>query len=268
MVMLDWKAEIRQHLGVFKKRKCHHGCSGWGRGAVWPENKIPIWSSRLRCTTITAFWTTLTLGHSHTRTVYSIILDLITVSSGLYSSESAERGWNCILVFLCIDTSGAVFTSGHLINNFTLHFHWRWRRSSYASNNPLFHPVIRLSMHSDSFLCFYVDCTTSAVWQPKNTLINSQPSQRRSHQSPVCVCLCVFLSACYVLCITPVFIVFFFLVLLFVPSVYVCLGVSGCSTSSSSWLFQEMHLIVLGSEVSYLPSGHPPPLTPPVLFFF
>lgn len=81
-------------------------------------------------------------------------------------------------------------------------------------------------------------------------------------------CVCVFESACFVLCVTPFFIYFFLLlVLLLVPSfVYVCHGVSGCSTASSSWLFQEMHLIVLGSEVSYLPLGHPP--APPPFFFF
>lgn len=172
------------------------------------------------------FEPTLTLGHSHTRTVYSIILDLITVSSGFYSTESAERGWNCILVFLCIDTSGAVFSSGHLINNFTLHFHCGWRRSSYASNKPLFsssHPFVNAFWQVSMF---QADCTTSAVWQPKNTLINSQPSQRRSHQSPVCVCLCVFLSACYVLCITPVFIVFFLLGLAFRS--FCCLCLSWC----------------------------------------
>lgn len=33
-----------------------------------------------------------TRAFSHTRTVYSIILDLITVSSGFYFTESAEFG--------------------------------------------------------------------------------------------------------------------------------------------------------------------------------
>lgn len=95
--------------------------------------------------------------------------------------------------------------------------------------------------------------------------------KKKSPKSSVCLFVCLSIS---LLCLVhhSSFYCFSFLVLLFVPSVvYVCLGVSGCSTSSSSWLFQEMHLIVLGSEVSYLPSGHRPPLTPPLPpphFFF
>lgn len=269
MVMLDWKAEIRQHLGVFKKRKCHHGCSGWGRGAVWPENKIPIWSSRLRCTTITAFWTTLTLGHSRTRTVYSIILDLITVSSGFYSSESAERGWNCILVFLCIDTSGAVFSSGHLINNFTLHFHWRWRRSSYASNNPLFHPVIRLSMHSDSFLCFRQTAQQVQFGNPK-TLLSIHNQAKGEVTKVQCVSVCVSFYQPAMSCASLQFLLFFsswscFSFLLLFMSVLVCLAavqvlVVGCFRKCT-WLSWEVRWAIC-------PQATPLPWPPPLPFFF
>lgn len=116
---------------------------------------------------------------------------------------------------------------------------------------------------------FYVSgrlCTIGAVWQPKNSksLHSYQFTSTKGEVRKVqCVCLCDFESACSVLCVTPVLFLFFLLVLLFVPSfVYVCHGVSGCGTSSSSWLFQEMHLIVLGSEVNYLPPGHPTPHPP------
>lgn len=118
------------------------------------------------------------------------------------------------------------------------------------------------------FSMFQADCTTSAVWQPKNTLINSQPSQRRSHQSLVCVCLCVFLSACYVLCITPVFIVFsswscFSFLLLFM-SVLVCLAavqvlVVGCFRKCT-WLSWEVRWAIC-------PQATPLPW-PPLFFCF
>lgn len=122
-----------------------------------------------------------------------------------------------------------------------------------------FHSVIYHQCILDSFLCFRQTVHNRSRTVRVYTLVCINQK---------CVCLCVFESACFVLCVTPFFIYFFLLlVLLLVPSfVYVCHGVSGCSTTSSSWLFQEMHLIVLGSEVSYLPLGHPP--APPPFFFF